>query len=156
MKLVNLLFVSLLFSAFAHAQKITPAVISNGGHYQKTGSISLEWTLGEFMVETLNGPTNKITQGFHQTNITVVSTSNPGIEGLSVYPNPFIDQIVIENSGPSEILFHLMSIDGKCVESKIFGNGTNLWQLNSIAPGVYLIEATDQSKRQQFVIEKIH
>ncbi|MBK9109061.1 MAG: hypothetical protein IPM92_12030 [Saprospiraceae bacterium] len=118
MKLVKLVLFALLLNATAFAQRITPVVISNGGNYLKTGSFGLEWTLGEFMVETLNGPTNKITQGFHQTNITIVTTNNPGISGLSVYPNPFSDYLIIENTRPSEIEFHLMNAEGRCIESK--------------------------------------
>lgn len=156
MKLVKLVLFALLLNATAFAQRITPVVTSNGGNYLKTGSFGLEWTLGEFMVETLNGPTNKITQGFHQTNITIVTTNNPGISGLSVYPNPFRDYLIIENSNPSEIEFHLINAEGRCIESKIIPSGIQEWKIESIPAGVYFLEAKSNENRQHFSIEKIH
>ena len=138
------------------AQRITPTVVSNAGNAQKAGSYSLEWTLGEFMVETLKGPSATITQGFHQTNLTVVSTVNPGIAGLNVYPNPFTDFLTLENHSQQVLQLHLLTIDGKCIESTVLQLGNQNWSLQHIPAGSYLLEATTEQQRQIFTIEKLH
>ncbi len=138
------------------AQRITPTVTATAGHYQKTGSASLEWTMGEFMVETLKGPSYTITQGFHQTNLTVVSTQNPSIVGLSVYPNPFTDQLILQNGSQQVIQMHLMGADGKCIGSMSLQPGTQSWTLDQIPSGTYFLEAEEGKQRQVFILEKLH
>ncbi len=145
----------LIWSIRTEGQQITPTVISNGGHYQKTGSFSLEWTLGEWVTETIKGSANTITQGFHQTNLTVVSTSNPGISGVSLYPNPFESSLTILNESGSPLVLHLINQEGKCITRAAFENGSHEWDLQSVPAGLYFMEAVNKDSRQSFTIEKI-
>src|ERR1044071_8112875 len=88
----------LLFFFISKAQDLDQNVIASAGGVDKTSKISLEWTLGEFAVETITTAKNLYTQGFHQPILTVKSYySTPKAESshdiLSMYkvslaPNP--------------------------------------------------------------------
>ncbi len=145
----------LVFSFSLFSQQIAPTVMSNGGHYQKAGSFSLEWTLGEWVTETIKGSANTITQGFHQTNLTVVATSNPGISGLEFYPNPFESVLRVSNASGSSLTLHLLNQEGKCITSTLVEKGSQDWNLQSLPAGVYFLEAQGKDQRQSFTIEKI-
>ena len=75
-KNTHLSFAFAIITTFSFAQ-ITPStisVISAQGGFDKTESISLEWTLGENFVETVSLENNIFTQGFHQSYFNKAST----------------------------------------------------------------------------------
>ena len=47
-------------------QTVGPQVIGSAGGSGTTGSVSLEWTVGEIAVSRISNGTNTLTQGFHQ------------------------------------------------------------------------------------------
>ena len=48
-------------------------VKGTSGDYFQNAQASLSWTIGEPMTETYTTGTNILTQGFHQTGLTIVS-----------------------------------------------------------------------------------
>jgi hypothetical protein len=60
-----LLAISLSVSIIVFSQPFARNVISPAGDINKTEKISLEWTLGEPLVETITGKKQILTQGFH-------------------------------------------------------------------------------------------
>ncbi len=141
--------------SFALAQKITPTVLSNGGAVMKTANASIEWTLGEFATTTLKNTNNVITQGFHQTNLTIVSTNNPVILGLTIYPNPVEQDLTIENQSGKLITFHIITISGQCISEHNINPGIQTLSMNTLPAGTYILEALTNDQRQNFTIEKI-
>lgn len=137
------------------AQKITPTVLSSAGAVMKANNLSIEWTLGEIATETLVSGGNILTQGFHQTNLTIVSTQNPGIDGLKVYPNPFVSQLTIENKTGDNLLIHLVGIQGQCITEYQIENGVHSLDLDFLPSGSYILETAKGSQTQQFILEKL-
>ena len=137
------------------AQKITPTVISNAGAVMKVGNNSIEWTLGEIATETLRGNKNIITQGFHQTNLTIVTTNNPSISGLQIYPNPVEEELIIDNQSGKTISLHVFSITGQCVIENNFNPGIQNINMNALPAGTYVLQAIVNDQKQNFTIEKI-
>lgn len=137
------------------AQKITPTVICNAGAVMKANNVSIEWTLGEIATETLKANNNIISQGFHQTNLTVVSTNNPFISGLKIYPNPVEQELIIENQSGKNIVFHLFNITGQCISEHTFDQGVQALNMNAFPTGTYILEAQSEKQKQNFTIEKI-
>lgn len=79
-KTMLVLFSSLALSSVAVAQQLTPSVLAAAGGYDRTKTISLEWTLGELVVETAKVSGRIYTQGFHQPTLQVteqISLVNP-------------------------------------------------------------------------------
>ena len=143
------------FFSFAFAQKITPTVLSNAGAVMKNANSSIEWTLGEFATTTLKNTNNVITQGFHQTNLTIVSTNNPVISGLTIYPNPVEQDLTIDNQSGKLITFHIITISGQCISEHNFNPGIQTLPMNTLPAGTYILEAITNDQRQNFTIEKI-
>ncbi|MCB0794117.1 MAG: hemagglutinin protein [Flavobacteriales bacterium] len=48
------------------AQSLSPTVIASTGGSGTVGGVSVDWTVGEVAVTTLDNGTNRLTQGFHQ------------------------------------------------------------------------------------------
>ena len=85
----------LLFAASAiHAQLI----VASSGNSGSAAGYTVDWTLGEPVIETISGSTHILTQGMHQTKLLVTSIrvmEFPGLE-LKVYHNPASDLLTIE------------------------------------------------------------
>ena len=94
-----LLFFGVITAAAAFAQ--AQSVISAAGDRSQNGKISLDWTLGEPAVETIQTNKRNFTQGFHQPLIIKkIQPMVPGIPNLPDYlftiaPNPVISELTV-------------------------------------------------------------
>ncbi|MCB0683669.1 MAG: hypothetical protein KDC32_22625, partial [Saprospiraceae bacterium] len=89
MRKLLMLFLSLLSAGWLHSQSLAPEVIASAGEHFATANAQLSWTVGEPVIETYTGSTAQLTQGFHQTNLTVVAVNDPTAAfQVSVFPNP--------------------------------------------------------------------
>lgn len=137
------------------AQKITPTVIASAGNYQKSGSFSLEWTLGEWQTESLSSNNSKLTQGFHQTNLTLVAVNNPFIAGIDIYPNPVLDQLILNNETGQSIKVHLLGLNGVCIASKQFDAGQSEWEMEHLNSGLYILQIEQDGIKANYKLEKL-
>ena len=149
------IIIALFLVNAGQAQKITPTVLSSAGAVMKANNLSIEWTLGENATESLIKAGNIITQGFHQTNLTIVSTKNPEIEGLKKYPNPFISQLTNENQTGVRLSFHLVGIQGACISEYQLEPGVHSLELDFLPSGSYILETSKGNQTQQFILEKL-
>jgi hypothetical protein len=138
-----------------YAQSISPTVMSSAGAVMKTANASIEWTLGELATSTVKNNNNNITQGFHQTNLTIVSTNNPLISGLDIYPNPVEHDLIISNQSGKTITFHVFTLLGQCISEHVQGPGIQTMTMNALPAGTYILEAVTNDQKQNFTIEKI-
>ncbi len=136
------------------AQSIAPQVVANAGEVMKASGFSLEWTLGELATETLSGGNSKITQGFHQGSFIVTSVSNPELDGLSVYPNPFYEKLVIENSKDRMIRISVTDLKGSEIHRQVTGMGNTTLDLGTCPAGVLILQIQSGEERSVFKIEK--
>jgi hypothetical protein len=151
----HLFFVLLIFSTvrFANAQSLSPEVISsNGDFYTNTGG-SVSFTIGETVVETFNGASNILTQGFQQPFLVV--TSIPEKENgnfLFLYPNPVKDNLMLDfnkmEGGNYQI--NVYDVSGKLVlDEKVEINShfsTHSLSLLNLVNGFYIIGISDENK----------
>ena len=85
---------SVFISNHTFSQKLSPEVISSAGNISKSSSVSLEWTLGETVVESSKSDGKHYTQGFHQAYLkvtTVLPANNTSLSSdynMTVFPNP--------------------------------------------------------------------
>lgn len=74
------------------AQTIGPSVLASAGGSAKISTLSLDWTLGEFAVETISSPDKLYTQGFHQPLLiirpTIVLAPGKSPYKILIAPNP--------------------------------------------------------------------
>ena len=91
-----LLFFS-LFSSVINGQQ----VISSAGASATGAGVQLSWTVGEPVIETFTGASAILTQGFHQSKLTVTAIDPriyPELE-LTVYPNPVSSSLRLQIEG---------------------------------------------------------
>ena len=87
------------------AQSNNPSILSSAGGSDKTSTISLDWTIGEYAVETVSLADRMYTQGFHQPYLIVISplafTLNKRVYNIAI-----AFSISIEVNGSSSIKFY--------------------------------------------------
>ena len=87
-------FLFICFFFFANSQSLQRSVISAAGGSSLTPKYTLDWTMGEFAVETISSNGKMYTQGFHQP-LQIITSSAPvtttGITyNISISPNPVV------------------------------------------------------------------
>ena len=93
----NSFLIALLLPCFiVQSQNINQEVIASQGNYHVGNNMTLEWTLGELSVETLNNKSILYTQGFHQPTLLNLKSilDKTSISSL-IYPNPTKNSIDI-------------------------------------------------------------
>ena len=94
-------------------------VIGASGAQTKTGTYEVNYTIGETIVNTANlGNNGTITQGFHQSYITVNAIDKiTASYDLHIFPNPTQKQIVIESNHLDQIqTFRIFDSKGALVD----------------------------------------
>jgi hypothetical protein len=92
-KKIMLLPCSVLAALTAYSQQAMQAVIAPAGDISKTANISLQWTLGEPVIESVVSNNYLLTQGFHQPLLQSkrrlpLVASPPELVSVQVMPNP--------------------------------------------------------------------
>jgi hypothetical protein len=144
------------------SQQNTPDVVATSGDYFTNVNGSLSWTLGEIAIETLNEENAILTQGFQQSNFTMVSLREIDNDyEIRLFPNPTRDivSITFDNfSTQSNMELCLMDLQGKVIwTEKIDTSKNKNFDIAHLAAGIYLVRLTDTSRNiiKTFKINKI-
>jgi hypothetical protein len=155
MKYSFIILILFLAGTVASAQQ----VISSNGDSKSAAALEVSWTLGEAVIETLIAGSNTLTQGFHQTKITITAVSEvliPGLE-IRVFPNPTPDIVTIHFSEYVEgSKFWLYDLRGKLLENKLISSADTEINMKNYASGQYILKLTNKSQQpiQTFQIIK--
>ncbi len=133
MKTILFTTVSLFWMNVALCQSLAPEVISSSGNYFDNGTVSLSWTLGEGVTETVTDGNTILTQGFQQSRYDIVVVEN--IEqnlNISLYPNPTTQYLNLdwEIPGGNTVLVELVDMTGKTLLSKSYQETKSQKQIN--------------------------
>ena len=94
-------------------------ISSQGDSYtDASGSNSIDFTIGEVVIETVGDGDNDLTQGFHQTNWNFVGMDDfdPSFE-VKVYPNPTEHYLIITSSNYANKIYELYDAHGKIISA---------------------------------------
>ena len=155
MKYLAILLMLIPAVSIASAQE----VVSSNGDSQSAAEYEVSLTVGEPVVATLIGSTNTLTQGFHQTKLTITAVNElllPGIE-IKVFPNPTQNFITIHFSEYIEdSKYSLYDFTGKLIENKLINSADTEIDLKKYASGQYILKLTNKSRQpiQTFKIIK--
>lgn len=134
-------------------------VVSSNGDSKSAAGVEVSWTVGEAVTETFISPSNVLTQGFHQTKLTITAIGEvlfPGLE-IKVYPNPTPDIITIHfNDYIEGARYYLYDLSGKILENKLIHSADSEINMDKFASGQYILKLTTESKQpiQTFKIVK--
>lgn len=144
MKKNRILFFSLLTTLSGTAQE----VVSSQGETYSNSNGSIDFTVGEVIINTGSNGTNDITQGFHQTNWNFLGVKYfaPDV-AVTIFPNPTSDVLYIKSSFYQDISYSLFDTQGKLVLKNVLCETVTQIQLNQLAPGAYSLSI--HNKREQ-------
>lgn len=143
MKFLTILSVAVL-PLCSMAQSVTPEVIASAGEHFDNGTTQLSWTLGEVIIDTYDNGSNILTQGFHQTNLTVTAVDEAVSDiRLNLYPNPTSEFLNIElGNNEKDINIQMYDMSGKLMHKDVINAYDTKYVLpmQSVATGKYLIQ----------------
>ena len=143
MKKNKLVLFSLLTTLSVSAQE----VVSTQGDSYSNASGSIDFTIGEVVINTETDGTSDITQGFHQTNWNFVGLEDhaPNYEAI-IFPNPTEDVLNIRTSMFENVTYTLYDAQGKLVMQNVLSAEQTPIQVGQLAPGNYSITLTNQTQ----------
>ena len=147
-----------LFSLFATLTVSAQEVVSTQGDSYSNGSGSIDFTIGEVVINTGTDGTNDLTQGFHQTNWNFVGLddNDPSYEA-TIFPNPTSELLNIRTSTFENVTYTLYDAQGKLIlQDKLSAEQTPI-QAGQLAPGNYSITLTNETQNlKTFKLVKSH
>ena len=133
-------------------------VISTQGDSYTNASGSIDFTIGEVVINTVTDGTNDLTQGFHQTNWNFLGVEDfaPNYEAI-IFPNPTEDVLNIRTSAFENVTYTLYDAQGKLVmQDKLSAEQTPI-QVSQLAPGNYSITLSNGTQElKTFKLVKTH
>lgn len=155
--LLILFFLTLIFG-FANAQLKEIETVSAGGGSSKNENLELSWTLGQLVIATGELNENSVTQGFHQTIITVTNLNDNLSEfQLNVFPNPVSEVLIIEFPEKKDFEYSIFNEKGELVISGKLTEIRNKINLSQLNRGTYILNVKDQksNKLNSYKISKL-
>jgi hypothetical protein len=143
-----LLFFSLCLSIIGITQQLNQAIVSAAGDVNKTDMLSLEWTLGEPMIESISSNKQVYTQGFHQpVKMTKYRPAKLVVKqewfNVTILPNPVqtVCKAVIQRETFTKVYLELSDINGRPLINKTSKAKYEVidFNLSSFSSGVYTL-----------------
>ncbi len=136
------------FCAFLHGQTLSPDVISTSGSYDQGPEISLSWTLGEIMTETLDGSGCMLTSGFQPYLVGIVAVIHDSKQDfeLNIFPVPASHFLTVQTGASLQGLLNLnlLDLNGKSVMLKRIDKGSISIDLSFLQSAEYILQITDE------------
>ena len=129
-----------------HGQEAT---VASGGAASGNGG-SASYSIGQVVYTTIAGTgisvSNGVQQPFEISTLTGITEENIRL-GMSAYPNPTIDRLILEIEAEyQDLSFQLYDLNGKLLEnSKIVQRVTTI-EMNGYKPSVYFVKVVSQNK----------
>jgi hypothetical protein len=148
-KLLLLLFISNSVSA----QTLTQQVNASGGGYYTQINGSMQFTIGEPLIETYSITTATLTQGFEQGSyVALAITELPVTPAISVdlFPNPTngIFNLFIKSEVNSIYTVKVMDAEGKLILNKEINNRQQeTIDITAYSSSMYFVVITDADKK---------
>lgn len=144
------IFVALPFS-LAFGQSVERSVIASAGDYRSAGNISISWTLGETVIQTVTAGSVMLTQGFQQPGSATNSLKELIKSSITVFPNPSNGLFKINLAGFNDLdqlIIYVYDAAGKQVALKNINvvSGAAGLDLTSLPEGVYTVHFSSSNQ----------
>ena len=143
------------FAAFAATAQ---EVVSSQGQTYSNANGSIDFTVGEVIINTGSNGTNDLTQGFHQTNWNFLGVEDfaPDYQA-TIFPNPTQDVLNIKTSVFENVTYTLYDAQGKLVLQNILSAEQTPIQVSQLAPGSYSLTLNNETQNlKTFKLIKTH
>lgn len=141
--------ISIFLGVQLQAQSIAQQVIGSTGTTWSANGITLDFTVGEIAITTLNDNTSILTQGFHQLPYALITIDPVEPILFSLYPNPTSGLVVIEGDNIQQTEIYALS------GQKVFQTNDSRFDISHLAAGVYIarIRTLEQTIHKRVVKE---
>jgi len=140
------LFATFVAAFSASAQE----VVSSQGETYSNANGSIDFTVGEVIVNTGTNGTNDLTQGFHQTNWNFLGVEDYAPDHqVIIFPNPTQDVLNIKTSVYENVTYTLYDAQGKLVLQNILSAEQTPIQVSQLAPGSYSLTLNQSMREHQ-------
>lgn len=138
------LFFTVFFSGLLSAQSVVSSTFSSTGAALSNDEYSIHFSMGESLNTVLKEGSMRLSQGIIQYLISDLpsSTANIQLEGLSVYPNPAPEYLIIDNKQALQNLqYALYSLDGKQIQApQTLSKLKTTLDINTLPKGNYILK----------------
>ena len=123
-------------------------VIASQGNSYSNASASIDFTIGEVVIATLSNTGNTLTQGFHQTNLTVLAIDDFDINYQArVFPNPTQDLLQVEIQNFEGLNFKMYDIQGRQLSKEKLNSINTTINTTPYAKGLYLLVILNENNQ---------
>ena len=172
MRNVSLFLFGLFLFSGLNAQSIERDVIASAGGYFENDEISISWTLGEVITETVSTSDNRIilTQGFQQPdNVAKLKAPTDEVKlpdmtsiSMSLFPNPTTDNVylTIKSEEIERVTLDLVDMNGRILYSEQLDLTNNrisnyTLDISRLPAATYMVLLTDNNTRAQIKNYKV-
>ena len=143
----------------AYSQSIAPEILAVSGDYFTGTNATLSWTIGESVTETFSSANAILTQGFHQTSLTVTGIKDIDKNfSVSVYPNPVMNQLTVElEKVKRNYSIEITDLNGKLISVQKINSTHSTIDVITYSAGVYFLNLKNENNQliKTFKIQKI-
>jgi hypothetical protein len=133
-----ILIIALLVSGVIHSQKIEHYLFSCGGNQFVNEKISLNWAMGDIAISLLKNDQITLEQGFiNDLNGNYLVTDKPEYLQTLIYPNPVVNDLIINNIFTENCHFYIFDIEGRLVISGILDEKRKIINSDKLKTGIY-------------------
>ncbi len=147
MKTKKILFtISGLFTVIVAVQ--SQEVIATSGDYFENSSGSVAFTIGEPVTATLIKDDKILTQGFHQSEITIETEYIlPALEfEITAFPNPANDYVILKAEQFEGLHYYLFTMEGgQILEGLLVSDQTEI-NFSLLTPSIYFLKVIEGNK----------
>lgn len=125
------------------AQDLAPEVLASTGGSATNSGISLSWTVGETLTNTASNPNSILTQGFHQSNLSLAALSEQaqGLQ-LEIFPNPAYQWLYLRSTTSNRWHWTLFTVHGRALQNGLLQQQAQI-DLSAYPSGLYLLRVQD-------------
>jgi hypothetical protein len=143
---IKVLFLLIMCSRMLNAQQ----VVATAGNLFSNENGSISYTIGEGVASTFSNGDKTLTQGFHQTGLSVIVVDEP-LETdflIEVFPNPATETVTIktDKENVSGLQYFLFDQRGKLLIQKNLESSETTIPVEQFPEGFYIIKIQGNMK----------
>ena len=138
------------------AQKLERQVVASAGDHLQSGSLTLDWTLGETMVETYESSNNlSLNQGFRVGSIIMVGTFEPSNDlKFEAFPNPTSEIVYVSSNSNKRLSVAIVDLMGRTlsIQDIEFPVVKAPIYLSGLPAATYFLRISDKSGNANYIL----
>ncbi|NLA23653.1 MAG: T9SS type A sorting domain-containing protein [Bacteroidales bacterium] len=146
MKRLSVLITFVVLPLFLFAQNL----ISSGGGVADNNNIKASFSIGEPIIETFSKNNMHLTQGFHQSviSVTAIEINEYKDFNINVFPNPansFVN-VNIKSENFQAFKYQLFDTNGKLLQNQTFDKQNIQIDVQNFPKGIYFLKVYHQKE----------